>query len=211
MYKNGEKGRSMIEMLGVLAIIAVLTVGGIAGYSKAMMKYKINKMISEYNYLIVNSLEYKDSLLKNNPKTDTIYLSSFFQDVNIVPSAWVMNGSSLMIDSVGNNVQPYLNNDDGAEFIVMNVYLRTTSQGTADFAYNSCIALFNDIAKPLSQYFLGIFANSGSTSIHYNGTSSCHNEKNNFRCLTDMTLADADEACKKCLKTSNNCQVVMVW
>ena len=29
-------GRSMIEMLGVLAIIGVLSVGGIAGYSKAM-------------------------------------------------------------------------------------------------------------------------------------------------------------------------------
>lgn len=29
MYKNWEKGRSMIEMLGVLAIIAVLSVVGI--------------------------------------------------------------------------------------------------------------------------------------------------------------------------------------
>ena len=39
MYNvNNEKGRSMIEMLGVLAIIGVLSVGGIAGYSKAMMK-----------------------------------------------------------------------------------------------------------------------------------------------------------------------------
>ena len=45
MYKNWEKGRSMIEMLGVLAIIAVLTVGGIAGYSKAMEKWKINKTL----------------------------------------------------------------------------------------------------------------------------------------------------------------------
>ena len=33
-----ESGRSMIEMLGVLAIIGVLSVGGIAGYSKAMNK-----------------------------------------------------------------------------------------------------------------------------------------------------------------------------
>ena len=31
-------GRSMIEMLGVLAIVGVLSVGGIAGYSKAMEK-----------------------------------------------------------------------------------------------------------------------------------------------------------------------------
>ena len=31
-------GRSMIEMLGVLSIVGVLSVGGIAGYSKAMEK-----------------------------------------------------------------------------------------------------------------------------------------------------------------------------
>ena len=33
---NKESGRSMVEMLGVLAIIGVLSVGAIAGYSKAM-------------------------------------------------------------------------------------------------------------------------------------------------------------------------------
>ncbi|MBS6473139.1 MAG: hypothetical protein KH347_02690 [Acetobacter sp.] len=33
---TNESGRSMIEMLGVLAIIGVLSVGGIAGYSQAM-------------------------------------------------------------------------------------------------------------------------------------------------------------------------------
>lgn len=43
MYKNFEKGRSMIEMLGVLAIICVLSVGGIAGYSKAMELWKISR------------------------------------------------------------------------------------------------------------------------------------------------------------------------
>ena len=39
--KNNQFGRSMIEMLGVLAIIGVLSVGGIFGYSKAMMTWKI--------------------------------------------------------------------------------------------------------------------------------------------------------------------------
>jgi type II secretory pathway pseudopilin PulG len=40
-----QYGRSMIEMLGVLAIIGVLSVGGIAGYSKAMTKFKVNKTV----------------------------------------------------------------------------------------------------------------------------------------------------------------------
>ena len=47
MTKSVQSGRSMIEMLGVLAIIGVLSVGGIAGYSKAMMKYRVNKTIEQ--------------------------------------------------------------------------------------------------------------------------------------------------------------------
>ena len=45
MMKN-ESGRSMVEMLGVLAIIGVLSVGGIAGYTMAMNKYRANEAIA---------------------------------------------------------------------------------------------------------------------------------------------------------------------
>ena len=51
---KNENGRSMIEMLGVLAIIGVLSVGGIAGYSKAMMKYRINKTIEQITLMSQN-------------------------------------------------------------------------------------------------------------------------------------------------------------
>ena len=51
---NNEYGRSMIEMLGVLAIIGVLSVGGIAGYSKAMMQYKINKTADQITQIVGN-------------------------------------------------------------------------------------------------------------------------------------------------------------
>ena len=44
----------MIEMLGVLAIIGVLSVGGIAGYSKAMQKYRINKTIEQITLIAGN-------------------------------------------------------------------------------------------------------------------------------------------------------------
>ncbi len=49
-----QTGRSMIEMLGVLAIIGVLSVGGIAGYSKAMKKYRINKAIEQITLISGN-------------------------------------------------------------------------------------------------------------------------------------------------------------
>ena len=49
-----QSGRSMIEMLGVLAIVGVLSVGGIAGYSKAMMKFKINKTAEQVAHIATN-------------------------------------------------------------------------------------------------------------------------------------------------------------
>ncbi len=45
MKRTNESGRSMVEMLGVLAIIGVLSIGGIAGYSMAMNRYRANEVI----------------------------------------------------------------------------------------------------------------------------------------------------------------------
>ena len=42
---TNNHGRSMVEMLGVLAIIGVLSAGALKGYSDAMFKYKMNQTI----------------------------------------------------------------------------------------------------------------------------------------------------------------------
>ena len=42
-----ESGRSMVEMLGTLAIIGVLSIGGIAGYKYGMDKYRANQTIND--------------------------------------------------------------------------------------------------------------------------------------------------------------------
>ena len=49
-----ENGRSMVEMLGVLAIIGVLSVGGITGYRYAMEKYKINNFVNQLSLLLID-------------------------------------------------------------------------------------------------------------------------------------------------------------
>ncbi len=45
MKITNESGRSMVEMLGVLAIIGVLSIGGIAGYTTAMNRYRANEVV----------------------------------------------------------------------------------------------------------------------------------------------------------------------
>ena len=61
MNKNkNESGRSMVEMLGVLAIIGVLSIGGIAGYSTAMRKYQANQIIdaaNKYAFIVYNACQ----------------------------------------------------------------------------------------------------------------------------------------------------------
>ena len=50
MFKNkSEHGRSMVEMLGVLAIIGVLSIGGIAGYTLSMRRYRANQVLDAAN------------------------------------------------------------------------------------------------------------------------------------------------------------------
>ena len=54
LFKSEQSGRSMVEMLGVLAIIGVLSVGGISGYSKAMAKFKLTKAQDQLTMLLMN-------------------------------------------------------------------------------------------------------------------------------------------------------------
>ena len=54
MIKN-ESGRSMVEMLGVLAIIGVLSIGGIAGYTLAMNRYRANTLLDYVTRCVVTS------------------------------------------------------------------------------------------------------------------------------------------------------------
>ena len=50
-YKRSQKGRSMVEMLGVLAIVGVLSVGGVYGYGVAMKKHKANELLHRASML----------------------------------------------------------------------------------------------------------------------------------------------------------------
>lgn len=54
--KRGDSGRSMVEILGVLAIVAVLTIGGIIGYGYAMDYYRENETLDAYNKTAAGSL-----------------------------------------------------------------------------------------------------------------------------------------------------------
>ena len=59
MTKKSFYGRSMVEMLGVLAIIGVLSIAGMWGYQKAMTLYRTNNLIEDVRlagFVVMDSL-----------------------------------------------------------------------------------------------------------------------------------------------------------
>ena len=74
---RSQDGRSMIEMLGVLAIIGVLSIGGIAGYRWGMDKHVSNQILYEMN---LNSAQLAMLLQKGNPDGVTLSLGSPYDD-----------------------------------------------------------------------------------------------------------------------------------
>ena len=65
--KETESGRTMLEMLGVLAIMGIITYGAIAGINYGMSSYKINQTYSEVQD-IIQGVEDLYSWSKGYPK-----------------------------------------------------------------------------------------------------------------------------------------------
>ena len=107
-----ECGRSMIEMLGVLAIIGVLSVGGIAGYSKAMSSYKHNKWLQQVENLIFNIKDTYKNQKRYGEKQD-IKGESQVADEDILPTLKAIGAvpSDMLdennLDLFGNRVSVY--------------------------------------------------------------------------------------------------------
>ena len=200
--KQNQFGRSMIEMLGVLAIIGVLSVGGIAGYSKAMEKFRINKVTEEYTYILQSLLEHKDNIIKNNPNYQ-VFLTGFMKSINIVPNNWnsfseegTINGFH---DSYGNDVYFYTTQ----KILAMDIYLGGESRDSDNnrisqgFSDKLCLNLLQNFIQPLhnvvSMAGIGKWG-TGPTNNFY-GNAYCSSEN---KCLQSATLTDLHNACKKC-------------
>ncbi len=71
----------MVEMLGVLAIVGVLSVGGIAGYSQAMAKFKVTKAMDQVQTIITNMRTlYASSRTYSNVTPATAYTVGILTD-----------------------------------------------------------------------------------------------------------------------------------
>ena len=207
-YRVMQCGRSMIEMLGVLAIIAVLSVGGIAGYSKAMEKWKVNKAIGEYSYLIQGMLEHLDELRISETATQ-LPLIDIVKALELVPETYKKYGYSLISDPYNN----YLHIFSSSKKVHISIKMGETTQNTdgsyssPEFSTDFCMALFDNIAKPLhyALYEAHVYRTNAS-SLKFYGDRYC---TDSVKCLRDTTLKDIYDTCKSCDKKNAACDVTL--
>ena len=199
MRKKTQSGRSMIEMLGVLAIIAVLTVGGIAGYSKAMEKWKVNKLIDEYSMMFYALLEHIDELHKLAPQNPSV--ASLLQELNAVPTSW-KRGTGSFYDEAGNQIGMFVAPAQGnmPDRISIDILLGGTQyddnneQTSQAFSTQLCISLFNDLIIPMRDFiWSATIARWKSGWINHYGTNYCTSER---KCLQNMTQEYVNQLCK---------------
>ena len=75
---TSDTGRSMVEILGVLAVIGVLSVGGIAGYKMAMEKYRSNQVVDMANkYAVIAYSAFMTNKMMNNGTEDSSVIPAF--------------------------------------------------------------------------------------------------------------------------------------
>ena len=207
-------GRSMVEMLGVLAIVGVLSVGAIAGYSKAMMKYKLNKHAEAVNMLINNVLQIKDKLerpAKNND-VNVIHYNELFYKMNLLPDGIVYNSATHYLkDKYFNGrislyylIQSNFQNFGGIQFM-----FSPSAQG-AEICRNIVIAAKENASDlwlvETYKSFNDTSSADGTYIGHLYGDAYCSASN---ECLRDLDLNKMANLCNACNERA--CLLYVLW
>ena len=202
-------GRSMIEMLGVLAIIGVLSVGGIAGYSKAMEKWKVNKLIGEYTEFMFNAIEHADDIRKVPNGSG---YADIMQSLNAIPTSWTYDNASNVHDRLNNRIQIWRGGSDLVfEIYLLEEYEVKDSYSLAEQRVQLCRELFLNFVQPLSEFVDYSYVwRGGAQTLNplWYGNNYCGADK---KCLKNVTLAEINTACHTCGDSKGTCSIVITY
>lgn len=186
--KNNQLGRSMIEMLGVLAIIGVLSVGGIAGYSKAMQMYAINKHRDALIEFLSNFLRIKDELPYKEDGTAINY-PEIMEAMDMLPKEFtVVRGIQWvnMRDKYGHNIRFYYSNNGFG--ILYSFHNNKNSSLVCQALAETALSFKNEVYMMYRQPMAG----SGIPYYTIYGNNYC---RKNYKCLNSLTVNDINELC----------------
>ena len=124
----------------VLAIIGVLSVGALSGYSKAILKYRLNKSSQELSYLLSVSFEYLQSKTPKNGNSNTDNIIPYLITLDSVPEYMLKDGyTDRLFDSLENQIVIQDTTDWRRMYFTINENL--TASNETNIAY--CIQMMN--------------------------------------------------------------------
>ena len=195
----------MVEMLGVLAIIGVLSVGAITGYSKAMMKYKLNQHAQAVNMLINNVLSIKDKL--QYKETGETYYGTVLYKMNLLPDGIkYINNTSLHDSWFNGDMWVYYNNDYNIGGI--GFQFEPTAQG-AEVCRNIVYAAKENSANLYSLVTYKFYNDDDKDDTQEGtifGDAYCSSKR---WCMRFLDLNKIDSLCNSCNEKA--CRLYVLW
>ena len=195
-------GRSMVEMLGVLAIIGVLSVGAISGYSKAMMKYKLNKQTEQIGSILDYVTLYADAL----HDVTTWFGDRLLINLGAIPQEMIGDEDDDYIYDVFHNKVNIIFTGDGA------VHYHAMRIDIGNNSHEICLNLYQ-LAKLHSALLWNTVFSRSTDDISYQQSNRMYGDaycRSTDTCLKDLTISRMHELCEICDGTSS-CTFWFLW
>ena len=233
VYKNGTRakrrqadaplcGRSMVEMLGVLAIIGVLSVGAMSGYSKAMLKYKLNKQAEAMTILLNNAMHLRPPLKQNSSPNDenySIVYTELLHKLNLLPDGIRLsaNNNKYMEDMFDNFILFF---SQSSYYAIGYIFIDSSGRyGDRANRLEICRNIIH-VFKSNSALLRSFYTDRKFSSEDSDGTQSAtseifigdtYHEKGTYKRISDITLNDIDNLCNQCKDNSTECRFWASW
>ncbi|MDO4162303.1 MAG: hypothetical protein Q4D80_04800, partial [Pseudomonadota bacterium] len=166
-------------------------------------KFKTNKTISEYNYLIQGVLENTDYFDNIKAMGSEYLMVETISVLNLFPETWKIENERFVIDSKGNKISCFTRYN----FFTIEIFLGNDNmKSKTEF----CEAMMRDLACPLSSVFFRVwFYRGGMISSYYYGDKYCQTEDR--QCLRNINLSDINTLCKSCLleDKTKHCSLIL--
>ena len=193
-------GRSMVEMLGVLAIIGVLSVGAVSGYSKAMLKYKLNKQTEQISTVLNNFLLYVHEF-----KYDKFtVMTDFLIKLNAIPTEMIKAEKSTryIYDALDNQYD--LTCHVSANDYFCSIYIKMDTSKLSIESCQNIIKATKENSADVWQFLM--YKNDGADSSGRKfGDKYCGNYN---PCIRDMKFSDIENFCQDCT-VDDKCQLAI--
>ena len=203
-------GRSMVEMLGVLAIIGVLSVGAIAGYSKAMMKYKLNQYSEAVNLLINNVLQIKGQL-QHKANTVTNFRTILYK-LKLLPDGIIYDENSEYVHDrwFNNNIlitynnSQYIGSDGKVEQNDMG-FIRLNFSPASMHGAEVCHTAINVIKQNAGDIEYMELLQYSDSDGRYNYSGQIRSQE-----LLTLNISKIDQLCNQC-RDYEVCGLLVAW